>query len=97
MLYRRFSRSLSAGTRKIPFGSHKSSGPSDLQSTSVLNEAGPHIDTHTQAKTVKTIVLKIIIPTTEEKMSTKKYQKETSRQDMLLGTLIVNEQELKGN
>jgi len=53
--------SLSTGTHKIQFESHKSSGTSDLQSTPVLNEAGPRIDTQTQAKTVKTTIF-IIAP-----------------------------------
>ena len=68
--------SLSAGTHKIPFGSQKSSRPSNLQSTPVLNEAGPRIETQTQTKTMKTIVLNVIILTTEKKMSMKKCQKE---------------------
>ena len=60
--------SLSAGTHKIPFGSHNSLATLDFHSTSVLNKTGPRTDIQTQAKAVKTIFQNIIIPTTEKKI-----------------------------
>jgi hypothetical protein len=66
---------LSAGTRHIPFESHKPLGPPVLQSTSDLNEAGPRFNTQAKTTAMTTNVLNIVNLTTEKERSAKKSRK----------------------